>query len=102
MSDEAHFHVSGFINKIISVVGLPQTPQNFMIDHFTVPKSQYGARYLHLELSVLTSGVPRGGLGGSTPPPPKFRNFDKVSKIKKILLYEMKFIVPNYSCLQNP
>jgi hypothetical protein len=26
----------------------------------------------------------------------------KVPKIKKILLYEMKFIVPNYSCLQNP
>ena len=26
----------------------------------------------------------------------------KVSKIKKLLLYEMKFLVPNYSCLQNP
>jgi len=26
----------------------------------------------------------------------------KVPKIKKILPYEMKFIVPNYSCLQNP
>ena len=26
----------------------------------------------------------------------------KVTKIKKILLYEMKFLVPNYSCLQNP
>ena len=26
----------------------------------------------------------------------------KVSKIKKILLYEMKFLVPNYSRLQNP
>ena len=26
----------------------------------------------------------------------------KVLKIKKILLYEMKFLVPNYSCLQNP
>jgi len=26
----------------------------------------------------------------------------KVQKIKKILLYEMKFLVPNYSCLQNP
>ena len=25
----------------------------------------------------------------------------KVSKIKKIILYEMKFLVPNYSCLQN-
>ena len=24
----------------------------------------------------------------------------KVTKIKKILLYEMKFLVPNYSCLQ--
>jgi hypothetical protein len=41
------------------------------------------------------------GLGGSNPPP-KFRNFDKVPKIKKILLYEMKFVVLNYSCLQNP
>jgi len=26
----------------------------------------------------------------------------KVPKIKKPLLYEMKFLVPNYSCLQNP
>jgi len=26
----------------------------------------------------------------------------KVTKMKKILLYEMKFLVPNYSCLQNP
>ena len=27
---------------------------------------------------------------------------NKVPKIKKILLYEMKFHVPNYTCLQNP
>jgi len=26
----------------------------------------------------------------------------KIPKIKKILLYEMKFLVPNYCCLQNP
>ena len=26
----------------------------------------------------------------------------KVPKIKNILLYEMTFLVPNYSCLQNP
>ena len=26
----------------------------------------------------------------------------KVPKIKKILLHEMKFLAPNYSCLQNP
>ena len=26
----------------------------------------------------------------------------KIPKIKKILLYEIKFLVPNYSCLQNP
>jgi len=26
----------------------------------------------------------------------------KVPKMKKILLYEMKFLVQNYSCLQNP
>ena len=26
----------------------------------------------------------------------------KVLKIKKILLYEIKFLVPNYRCLQNP
>jgi len=26
----------------------------------------------------------------------------KLTKIKKILLREMKFLVPNYSCLQNP
>jgi hypothetical protein len=43
----------------------------------------------------------RVGLGGSNPPP-KFRNFDKVPKIKKMLLYEMKFLVPNYSCVHNP
>ena len=27
---------------------------------------------------------------------------NKVPKIKKILPYEMKFLVPNYTCLQNP
>ena len=26
----------------------------------------------------------------------------KITKIKKILLYEMKFLASNYSCLQNP
>jgi len=26
----------------------------------------------------------------------------KYQKIKNILLYEMKILVPNYSCLQNP
>jgi len=26
----------------------------------------------------------------------------KVPKIKKMFIYEMKFLVPNYSCLQNP
>ena len=26
----------------------------------------------------------------------------KVPKMKKIILYEIKFLVPNYSCLQNP
>jgi len=26
----------------------------------------------------------------------------EVPKIKNILLHEMKFLVPNYSCLQNP
>jgi len=30
------------------------------------------------------------------------RNSLKLPKIKKIVLYEMKFLVPNYSCLQNP
>jgi hypothetical protein len=29
-------------------------------------------------------------------------NSIKYQKIKIILLYEMKFLVPNYSCLQNP
>jgi len=29
-------------------------------------------------------------------------NSFEVPKIKKILLYEMKFLVQNYSCLQNP
>ena len=29
-------------------------------------------------------------------------NSFKVQKIQKLLLYEMKFLVPNYSCLQNP
>jgi len=29
-------------------------------------------------------------------------NSPKVPKIKKILLYAMKFLVPNYSCLQYP
>jgi hypothetical protein len=58
-----------------------------------------------------TSGVPRGGgFGVFNPLPPRnfevlaklSRNSLKVPKIKKILLYEMKFLVPNYSYLQNP
>jgi hypothetical protein len=55
------------------------------------------------------SGVPRRTWEGSTPPPRNSkvltklsRNSLKVPKIKKILLYEKKFLVPNYSCLQNP
>ena len=37
------------------------------------------------------SGVPRGGFGGSNPPPPKFRSFDKSNRIA----YERKmFSVP--------
>jgi hypothetical protein len=48
------FIYPGLLTKV-SVIGPPQTSQNFMKDHFTVLKSQYGARYLHLELSVLTS-----------------------------------------------
>jgi hypothetical protein len=52
----------------------------------------------------------RGGLGSSTPPQKKknsefltklSRNSLKVPKIKTNLQYEMKFLVPNYSCLQN-
>ena len=31
-----------------------------------------------------------------------FINSLKVPKIKKILQYEMKFLIPNYGCLQNP
>ena len=27
-------------------------------------------------------------------------NYFKVPKMKKVLLYEMKFLAPNYSCLQ--
>jgi hypothetical protein len=57
--------------------------------------------YVWSSYYVRSSGVPRGVVWGFNPHP-KFRNFDKVPKIKKILLYEMKFIVPNYSCLQNP
>jgi hypothetical protein len=48
------------------------------------------------------NGVRRG-----SPPPPRnsevltklSRNSLKVPKIKEILLYEMNFLVPNYSCL---
>jgi hypothetical protein len=61
-----------------------------------------------LLVCFVSSGVPRGGLGCSDPPPRNSevltklsRNSLKVPKIKKILLYEMKFLVPNYSGLQN-
>jgi hypothetical protein len=32
------FIYPGLLTNKISVTGLPQTPQNFMRDHFTVPK----------------------------------------------------------------
>jgi hypothetical protein len=57
--------------------------------------------FVEMYIMLLTVAY-RGGVWGVQPPPPKFRNFEKVPKIKKILLYEIKFLVPNYSCLQNP
>ncbi|PNF14114.1 hypothetical protein B7P43_G01058 [Cryptotermes secundus] len=51
-------HISicrGLLTNKISAIGQPQTPKKFMRDHFTVPKSQYGARYLRLELLARTS-----------------------------------------------
>jgi hypothetical protein len=57
----------------------------------------------------MCSGVLRGGrVGCSTPPlnsevlTKLSRNSLKVPKIKKIALCEMKYLVQNYSCLQNP
>jgi hypothetical protein len=38
------FIYPGLLTNKISVISLPQTPYNFMRDHFTVPKSHYGAR----------------------------------------------------------
>ena len=55
MSNEAYFLYPGLLTNKISITVPPQTQQNFMRDDFTVRKSQYGARYLLLELSVLTS-----------------------------------------------
>jgi hypothetical protein len=72
-------------------------------DHPTASGSEvlkewsYTSNYNLNDIPVAYRG---GGLGGSTPP--KFRNFDKVPKIKKLLLFEMKFLVSNYSFLQNP
>jgi hypothetical protein len=61
---------------------------------------------------VVPHSVPVAYWGGlQTPPPPEIPRFWrswakirslKVPKIKKSLLYEMNFLVPNYSCLQNP
>jgi hypothetical protein len=56
---------------------------------------------VHNICAILDQWLTEGVVWGFKPLP-KFRNFDKVPKIKKILLYEMKFLVPNYSCLQNP
>jgi hypothetical protein len=63
-------------------------------------------------VSFSSSGVPGGGggvSGGSNTPPRNSEVFTKLSqnnlkvlKIKKIWLYEMKCLVPNHSCLQNP
>jgi hypothetical protein len=58
---------------------------------------------------IQASGVPRGGFWGVQNPleiPTFWQSWAeirtvKVPKIKKILLYETKFLVPNYSCLQN-
>jgi len=38
------FIYPGLLTNKISAIGLPQTPQNFTRDHFTVLKLQYGAR----------------------------------------------------------
>ena len=55
MSAEAHFHLFRFVNKQNFRYWSATNSTELMTDHFTVPKSQYGARYLLLELSVLTS-----------------------------------------------
>jgi hypothetical protein len=55
MSGEAHFHLSGFVNKQNFRYWSATNAIELHGDHFTVPKSQYGARYLHLELSGLPS-----------------------------------------------
>jgi hypothetical protein len=45
----------GLLTSKISAIRQPQTQKEFMRDHFTVPKSQYDARYLRLELLALDS-----------------------------------------------
>jgi len=55
MSDEAHFHLFGFVGKQNFLYLSATNPTEHHEKHFTVLKSQYGARYLHLELSVPAS-----------------------------------------------
>jgi hypothetical protein len=64
MSDDAHFHLPGFVNKqnfcywsATNPIELHERPlhSSKVRVHFTVQKSEYGAQYLHLELSALTS-----------------------------------------------
>ena len=93
----------------------PPSPPKFRIFYKAEPNSQFRGKYIRnnltrIRLSLIFWVVSWKALPASYDPHSviffslqglTWRKH-KVPKIKKILPYEMKFLVPNYSCLQNP
>ena len=92
--------------------GLNTPPPKFRSFDKVQPNSQFRGKYIRNNLTrVRLSWVVSWKALPDSYDPPQWYFFSlqgmtwrkhKVPKIKKILPYEMKFLVPNYSCLQNP
>ena len=95
-------------------VWVVQTPPEFRSFDKADPNSQLRGKYIRnnltrIRLSLIFWVVAWKALPASYDPHSSIFFFQgmtwpkhKLPKIKKILPYEMKFLVPNYSCLQNP
>ena len=95
--------------------GMFKIPPKFRSFDIAKPNSQFRGKYIRnnltrIRLSLIFLVVPWKALPASYDPPQWYFfslqgmtwRKNKVPKTKKILPYEMKFLVPNYSCLHNP
>ena len=120
-----YFAFGSYPITILMVSGVPRggglgssntlPPSKFRSFDKAEPNSQFRGKYIRNSLtrirpSLIFWVVALKALPASYDPPEWYFfslqgmtwRKHKVPRIKKILPYEMKFLVPNYSCLQNP